>query len=82
MTTLKSGIATLRSDVDQLKSTDMSMIIRTMKITNVQDMPLSTTGDEVRGEDATDLEFGVEMDEKIVELATEVSYEGLTVWRQ
>lgn len=60
----------------------MSMIIRTMKITNVQDMPLSTTGDEVRGEDATDLEFGVEMDEKIVELATEVSYEGLTVWRQ
>lgn len=82
MTTLKSAIATLRSDVDQLKSTDMSMIIRTMKITNVQDMPLSTTGDEVRGEDATDLEFGVEMDEKIVELATEVSYEGLTVWRQ
>ncbi|KAG5599245.1 hypothetical protein H5410_030615 [Solanum commersonii] len=48
VTTLKDIIVVWRSDVDHLKSTNMSMIIRTVEIPDVPDMPLSTTGDEVR----------------------------------
>ncbi|XP_049410647.1 uncharacterized protein LOC125873840 [Solanum stenotomum] len=61
VTTLKAAIAELRKYVDQLKSTDMSLIFGTVEIPNDQDtyipvnsnMPLANTGDEVRVDDAT-----------------------------
>ncbi|KAG5631382.1 hypothetical protein H5410_003099 [Solanum commersonii] len=59
---LKAAIAALCNDVDQLKSTDMSMIFGTVDILDVQNMPPATTGDEVRVEDAVDPEFEIETD--------------------
>ncbi|XP_049410663.1 uncharacterized protein LOC125873857 [Solanum stenotomum] len=50
VTTLKAAIAELRKDVDQLKSTDMSMIFGTMEIPDIPancDVPSATTRDVV-----------------------------------
>ncbi|KAG5590190.1 hypothetical protein H5410_040704 [Solanum commersonii] len=78
---LKAAIIMLRRDVDQLKSTNMSMIFGTMEITHVlvePDIPLATTEDDVRVEEVVDPESKVETDEEMLEVAGEASYEGLT----
>lgn len=61
--TLKSNIIKLKQDVDQLKSTDLSMIFGTVVILDVVQMSL---GDEVRVQKTIDLKFEVEADEKML----------------
>ncbi|XP_049410659.1 uncharacterized protein LOC125873854 [Solanum stenotomum] len=81
VTVLKAAIAVLRRDVDQMWSTDMSMIFGTVEIPDVLielDMPSATIGDDVRAEEVVDLESEAETDEEMVGVAEEVSYEGLT----
>uniref|UniRef100_M1DAY6 Polyprotein protein n=1 Tax=Solanum tuberosum TaxID=4113 RepID=M1DAY6_SOLTU len=59
----------------------MSMIFEIVDIPNVPtkpDMPPATTGDDVRVEEAADPESEAETDEKILGVAEEASYEGLT----
>ncbi|XP_049363600.1 uncharacterized protein LOC125828325 [Solanum verrucosum] len=73
VTALKAAIAVLRSDVDQLKSTDMSMIFGTVEILDVPDMPPATTGDEIRVEEAVDLESEAKIYEEMLEVAEEAS---------
>ncbi|KAG5590271.1 hypothetical protein H5410_040785 [Solanum commersonii] len=77
VTSLKVAISVLRSDVDQLKSTDMSIIFRMVENPNVLDMPTATTRDEVRVEEVADPEFKAETDEEMLEVTKEVSYKGL-----
>uniref|UniRef100_M1DBK1 Polyprotein protein n=1 Tax=Solanum tuberosum TaxID=4113 RepID=M1DBK1_SOLTU len=65
--------------MDQLKSTDMSMIFGIMEIPDVSvepHMPTATTRDDVRVEKATYPEY--ETNEEMLEIAEEVSYKGLT----
>lgn len=53
--TLKDTIGTLRSDVDQLKSTNISMIFKTVEIPDVLvelKMPPSSTADDITFEKA------------------------------
>ncbi|KAG5600642.1 hypothetical protein H5410_032012 [Solanum commersonii] len=64
---VKAAIDVLRSDVDQLKSTDMSMIFRMVEIPDVPYMPPATTGDEVRFEEKVDPESEAETDGDILE---------------
>ncbi|XP_049350300.1 uncharacterized protein LOC125814892 [Solanum verrucosum] len=78
VTTLKAAVAMLRCDVDQLKSTDMSMSCGMVEIPDVPDMPPATTEDEIRVEEAADLESQVENDKEMLEVAEEASYECLT----
>ncbi|XP_049364127.1 uncharacterized protein LOC125828849 [Solanum verrucosum] len=78
VTALKSAIDALRSDVDQLKSTYMSMIFGMLEIQDVIEMPPSTTGEEVRVEETTDPESEVETGEEMLEVVEEASYEGPT----
>ncbi|KAG5577030.1 hypothetical protein H5410_057164 [Solanum commersonii] len=78
---LKAAIAALRRDVDQLKSTDMSMIFGTVEIPDVPvelDISPATTRDDVRAEKVADLESEAETDEEMLEGVEEASYEGLT----
>jgi len=71
VTTMKADITELWKDVDQLKSTDMSLIFGMVEIpdgpsTNVPayfDVPPATTGDEVRADD-TAIELEDETNEK------------------
>uniref|UniRef100_M1DPG1 Polyprotein protein n=1 Tax=Solanum tuberosum TaxID=4113 RepID=M1DPG1_SOLTU len=72
VTLLSATIAT------RITSTDMSMIFGTVKIPDVPDMPPATTGDEVRVEEAIDPKSEAKMDKEMLEVAEEVSYEGLT----
>ncbi|XP_049406246.1 uncharacterized protein LOC125869884 [Solanum stenotomum] len=76
--TLKAAIAMLRCDVDQLKSTDMSMSFGMVEIPDVPDMPPATAEDEIRVEEAADHESQVEIDKEMLEVAEEASYECLT----
>ncbi|KAG5595231.1 hypothetical protein H5410_036463 [Solanum commersonii] len=78
VTTLKSTIAMLRSYVDQLKFTDMSMIFGMVEIPDVPKMPPATIGDEGRVEEAADPESEAETNKEILEVAEEASYDGLT----
>jgi len=50
VTALKDVIAELQKDVNHLKSTDVSMIFGTVEISNVPEMPQTTTehGDGVK----------------------------------
>ncbi|XP_049349479.1 uncharacterized protein LOC125814069 [Solanum verrucosum] len=78
---LMAAIAALRRDVGQLKSVDMSMSFMTVEIIDVlvePYMPLPTIGDDVRVEEATDLEFEAETYEEMLRVSEEVSYDGLT----
>ncbi|XP_049378045.1 uncharacterized protein LOC125842772 [Solanum stenotomum] len=78
---LTAAIAALRRDMDQLKSIDMSMIFMTVEILDVPVEPymsLPTIRDDVRVEEATDLESEAETNEEILRVFEEVSYEGLT----
>ncbi|KAG5595751.1 hypothetical protein H5410_036983 [Solanum commersonii] len=61
----------------QLKSTDMSMIFGMMEIPDAPDMPSTTSGDEIRVEEAVDLEFEIETDDDMLEVVEEASYEDL-----
>lgn len=61
--TLKSNIIKLKQDVDQLKSTNLSMIFGTVVILDVVQMSL---GDEVRVQKTIYLKFEVEADEKML----------------
>lgn len=56
VTTLKAVIDLLRSDVDKLKSTDMSRIFVMLEIPDVPNMPPYTTRDGVRVEETTNPE--------------------------
>ncbi|KAG5610226.1 hypothetical protein H5410_021507 [Solanum commersonii] len=56
------------------------MIFEMLEILDVPvelDMPLATTRDDVRVEEAVDPKFEVETDEEMLGVAEEVSYEGL-----
>ncbi|KAG5580847.1 hypothetical protein H5410_051474, partial [Solanum commersonii] len=78
---LKVTIVALRRDMNQLKSTNMSIIFGTMEISDVPvdpDMPPATTKDDVRAEEVADPESEVETDEEMLGVAEEVSYEDLT----
>ncbi|XP_049365848.1 uncharacterized protein LOC125830719 [Solanum verrucosum] len=78
---LKVTIAELRKDVDQPKSTDMSMIFRTVEIPNMlvdKDVPPATIGDEVRVEEVAAAESEAETDEEQLGVDEEAAYEGLT----
>jgi len=60
VTALKAAIAELGKDVDQLKSTDMSMIFGTVEIPDIpadSDVPPATTGDEVRADEVVAAEL-------------------------
>ncbi|XP_049347851.1 uncharacterized protein LOC125812390 [Solanum verrucosum] len=76
VTTLKT-VVVLRSDVDQLKSTDMSKIFGMVEIPDMPDKSLATTGDGGRVEETTNLESEAETDEEMFELVEETLYEGL-----
>ncbi|XP_049372576.1 uncharacterized protein LOC125837518 [Solanum verrucosum] len=78
VTTLKANVATLRSDVDQLKSTNMSMIFRMVEIPDVPEMPPATTRDEIRVEETYDPKSEVDTYDKMLGVVEEASYEGLT----
>ncbi|XP_049347850.1 uncharacterized protein LOC125812389 [Solanum verrucosum] len=78
VTTLKAVIVVLRSDVDQLTSTDMPKIFGMVEIPDVPDKHLATTGDKCRVEETTNMEFEAETDEEIIEVVEETLYEGLT----
>uniref|UniRef100_M1DKG3 Polyprotein protein n=1 Tax=Solanum tuberosum TaxID=4113 RepID=M1DKG3_SOLTU len=56
----------------------MSMIFGMVKIPDVPDMPPATTGDEIRVEEAADLESEGKTDEEMLVVAEKASYEGLT----
>lgn len=57
VTTLNSAISTLKSDVDQLKSTDMSMIVGIVENQNVLDIPADTIEIEAIVEETFDHDF-------------------------
>ncbi|KAG5606335.1 hypothetical protein H5410_027827, partial [Solanum commersonii] len=78
VTALKASIVVLRSDVDQLKSTNMSMIFGMVEIPDMPDMPPSTTGDKVRVEEIVDPKSEAEIDEEMLEVAEKALYKGLT----
>ncbi|KAG5580263.1 hypothetical protein H5410_050890, partial [Solanum commersonii] len=78
VTTLKALIAILRSDVDQLKSTQMSMFFAMEKISDITDMAPTTTENEVRVDEPADLESMAATDEEMIEVAEKASYESLT----
>ncbi|XP_049391519.1 uncharacterized protein LOC125855911 [Solanum stenotomum] len=74
VTTLKATIAALRRDVDQLKSSDMSMIFGTMEIPDVPvdpAMPPPTTCEDVRVEEAANTESEEKTDEEMLGFAEE-----------
>jgi len=85
VTVLKAAIAELRRDVDQLKSTNMSMIFGTVEIPDdldidipaCSDVPPATTGDEVRADDAA-AESEAETDDDQLGVQEETVFEGLT----
>ncbi|KAG5599054.1 hypothetical protein H5410_030424 [Solanum commersonii] len=54
------------------------MSFEMVEIPHVPDIPPTTTGDEVRVDEAADIESEVETDDEIMGVAEEVSYEGLT----
>ncbi|KAK4709721.1 hypothetical protein R3W88_004234 [Solanum pinnatisectum] len=81
VTTLKADIIELRKDVDQLKSTDMSMLFGTVEILDMpsadipacSDVPLATTVDETRVDDAP-AELEAETDEEHLGVREETIY--------
>ncbi|XP_049397416.1 uncharacterized protein LOC125861599 [Solanum stenotomum] len=81
VTALKATITELRRNVDQLESTDISMLFGMVEIPDVPvepNIPPVTTRDVVRADEVSDPEFEAEMDEEILGVAEEMSYEGLT----
>ncbi|KAG5605203.1 hypothetical protein H5410_026695 [Solanum commersonii] len=76
VTTLKADIVVLQSDVDRLKSTDISMIFGIVEIPDVSELLPATTRDGSRVEEATDLESEAEANKEMHEMAEEASYEG------
>jgi len=64
---LKVNVASLRTDVDQLKATNMSMVFGTLEIPDVPKMPLTTTGHENRTEQAAAPESEVETVDEMLE---------------
>ncbi|XP_049364534.1 uncharacterized protein LOC125829340 [Solanum verrucosum] len=67
VTALKTVIAELRKDVDQLKFTDMSMIFGTMEIPDMpcdSNVPPATARDEVQVHELAAAESEAETDEK------------------
>ncbi|WMV08901.1 hypothetical protein MTR67_002286 [Solanum verrucosum] len=76
--TLKDSIAALRSDIDLLKSTDISMIFGTVEILDLPEMHSATIEDEVTIEETVDAVSEDKTDDEMLEVAEEVSYEGLT----
>ncbi|XP_049394647.1 uncharacterized protein LOC125858921 [Solanum stenotomum] len=73
VTALKAAIVVLRSDVDQLKSTNMSIIFGTVEILDVPDMSPATTGDEIRVEKAVDPESEAKIYEEMLEVDEKAS---------
>ena len=66
VTTLKVAIIVLKSDVDQLKSIDIYMVLGTVEIPNFQEIPLAPIRDAIRAEWSADLESEGNTDEDIL----------------
>jgi len=80
VTTVNAAIAELRKDVDQLKSTYMSIIFVTVEIPDMPadaDVPLTTTGDEVRVEEVVAAESEADTDEEQLGVDEESIFEGV-----
>jgi len=81
VTDLMAAIVKLRKDVDQMKSTYMSMIFGTVDIPDMpadMEVPLATIGEEVRAEGVVAAESEVETDKEQLSVDEEATYEGLT----
>uniref|UniRef100_M1DQX1 Putative plant transposon protein domain-containing protein n=1 Tax=Solanum tuberosum TaxID=4113 RepID=M1DQX1_SOLTU len=76
VTALKVVIAALRSEVDQLKSIDMSMIFGIVEIPDIPVIPPATTRD-VHWDDAAVDESEAETDEEQIEMQEEIIYRDL-----
>ncbi|KAG5575764.1 hypothetical protein H5410_055898 [Solanum commersonii] len=66
--------------MDQLKSTDISMILGMVEISDMPvdpNMPLATIGDEVRTKEVAAVEFEAETDEEQLGVYEKATYEGL-----
>lgn len=59
-----------------MKYTDMSINFGMVEIPNVQQIPLATTGDEVRVQEITHPNSKVETDAEMLEVVEKSSYEG------
>nr|ABI34396.1 polyprotein protein, putative [Solanum tuberosum] len=84
VTTLKADIIGMRKDVDELKSTDLSMLFSTVEIPDISSTdvppsseipPATTTGDVAMV--TVDAEFEAEIDEKELGVRDEAMYNDL-----
>ncbi|KAG5585939.1 hypothetical protein H5410_046373 [Solanum commersonii] len=79
---LKAATAELRRDMDQLMSTYMSMIFRTVEFPDMLvdlDMPLSTTGDKLSVDEEDSFEGLIEVEEAIIDSIVHISLSDTTM---
>jgi len=77
VTILKAAITSLRTDVDQLKATDKSMVFGTVEIPDVPEMPPVSTQSEDTVKWTVEPESEVEKNEKMLEETVDVADEDI-----